>query len=501
MTRTEATRKLIRGMLARSPDGYRDRASRYRHDVAAYCRDVLRREPTPGQVAIWDAVLKPPYRVLVPSANAQGKTFAGACFASWFYDTFDPSTCLITAPTYVQVRDLMFKELRTLRPPHGFLPRDTRLESSWNHFVHGFTAATADGFQGRHADAMSLIFDEATGVHRDFADRGKTMWKAHDGHYWLCFYNPNDPSTWVYEAEESGQWATVRLSALDHPNVIAQLRGEPPPVSGACVLEQVVARLLSECETVADGDADSATDFIFPATSSPLCAFSELRSPRWWRPATQAFEAQVLGRWPLLPAGSLFTPAMVARCSALGLLILPEWEVVIGCDVARFGDDRTAFAVRKGPVLLHAETASKRDTSWIADRLVRMAHEWTPSVEAAREVRVVIDATGGYGGGVADQLADRLPVIELAMSAKSPDPAIFLMRSYLWFRLAQLAAAGLLDLSRLPPGPLQELRGDLIAPKYRHGDGPKRVEPKDQIKARLKRSPDLGDAVALCYYG
>jgi hypothetical protein len=87
------------------------------------------------------------------------------------------------------------------------------------------------------------------------------------------------------------------------------------------------------------------------------------------------------------------------------------------------------------------------------------------------------------------------------MSARSPDPAIFLMRSYLWFRLASLATAGVLDLSRLPAGVLGELRADLIAPRYRHGDGPKRVEPKDQVKARLRRSPDLGDAVGLCYYG
>ena len=66
--------------------------------------------------------------MLVRSANNQGKTFAAACLASWFFDSFAPSVTLATAPSMAQVRDLLFKELRTVRPlPYGFLPKDTRL--------------------------------------------------------------------------------------------------------------------------------------------------------------------------------------------------------------------------------------------------------------------------------------------------------------------------------------------------------------------------------------
>ena len=85
--------------------------------------------------------------------------------ASWFFDNFAPSVTLATAPTAAQVKDLFFKELRAVRPhPYGFLPKNTRLEAASNHFVVGLTAATADGFQGSHAEHLGIIFDEASGI-------------------------------------------------------------------------------------------------------------------------------------------------------------------------------------------------------------------------------------------------------------------------------------------------------------------------------------------------
>ena len=51
----------------------------------------------------------------------------------------------------------------------------------------------------------------------------------------------------------------------------------------------------------------------------------------------------------------------------------------------------------------------------------------------------------------------------------------------------------------LPPDP--ELMADLVAPKWQPTAGGVLIESKDDIKERLGRSPDCGDAVALAYYG
>jgi hypothetical protein len=487
--------RLAARVLARSSDtvrAYRDRARRYRNDPARYAREVLGRELTPQQETIFRLSLTPPYRVLVPSANTQGKTFAGACYASWFFDTFDPSITLITATTWPQVRDLMFRELRAVRPSWGFAPKDTRLESSPHHFVHGLTANKPDAFQGRHAENLCVIFDEATGIDRAFWLRAQTMFGGHEGHSWLCFYNPNDPSSYAYEAEESNLWHVVRLNALEHPNIAAELSGRPPPIPSAVRLATVRARIAAECTEVSESDFDAVTDFTFDGVR--------------YRPKTPEFEAQVLGRWPLSASASLFSPALVAQCLSRPLDLDPVWPVALGCDVSRFGDDRTAIVGRKGPCAVHAETHSRRDSTGIADRLIELTFRiaGTMDTRTAQQVPIWIDGTGGYGGGVVDRLRDRgwFGANEILMSQESPDPRILRMRSYLWFRLAELAQAGLLDLSRLNGSAANDLRADLTAPRYRVDEmGRKVLEPKHQIKSRLGRSPDVADALGLAYYG
>ena len=51
----------------------------------------------------------------------------------------------------------------------------------------------------------------------------------------------------------------------------------------------------------------------------------------------------------------------------------------------------------------------------------------------------------------------------------------------------------------LPPDP--ELVADLCAAKWQPTAGGILIESKEDIKERLHRSPDSGDAVVLCYYG
>ncbi len=207
----------------------------------------------------------------------------------------------------------------------------------------------------------------------------------------------------------------------------------------------------------------------------------------------------MLGRWPLLASESLFTPAMLDRAIRNRLDIAPNLAPVIGCDVARFGVDLTAIAVRLGQSLVHLETHARRDSTWIAVRLKELAHEYGGAF--AHRVPLFIDGTGGYGAGVVDQLTG-YDARDICFAASSPDPRFLRLRSYIWFRLSELALAGLLDLSRLPTDITATVRRDLISPRYFIDDtGRKVLEGKRQIKARTGYSPDVGDALALCYLG
>lgn len=487
-------RRLAR--LARNP---REEAvarvfSRFRGDPVAYATDHLGRVLTPKQVEILTKLEQPPYRVLARSANTQGKTFTAALKCSQFYDCYDPSITLATAPTYDQVRDLLFRELRTIRPDAaGFAPKDTRLQSSPNHFVHGLATNHPDRFQGRHIEHLGILFDEATGLDGWIWGRGETMFESTGGHWWLATYNPNDSASPVYAQEESGAWSLVVLSALEHPNVLAELQGLPPPIPGAIRLDTILRRMAAECEQVS-GTPDPAEHFEFPADSGA-----------WWRPLTPDFEAQVLGRWPVSPTAALFSPLMAEQCfTTFARAYSNHWQIAVGCDVARFGDDKTAIAVRVGPCLQRLETHTKVDTSWIAQRLRQVVNETLDGMSLDRSlsttIPVFIDDTGGYGAGVIDQ-ADGYCFRGVNASAESPDPRFPNTRSYLWCNLAALASAGVLDLSRVAGGERLALRQELTTARYSiDTKGRRVVEPKAHIKERLRRSPDRTDAIGLAYY-
>ena len=63
----------------------------------------------------------------------------------------------------------------------------------------------------------------------------------------------------------------------------------------------------------------------------------------------------------------------------------------------------------------------------------------------------------------------------------------------MWIAMAEWVKKG----AALPPNP--ELVGELVTPTYTFLNGKFLLEPKDQVKVRLGRSPDLADALALTF--
>src|SRR5262249_39826041 len=118
----------------------------YQSDPVGYCRDVLRVQLTPEQGAILRALRAPPYRVLVKSAHSVGKTFLAAAAVNWWFDCFDPSAAITTAPTERDVVDLLWTEIRLQRGRAGLLgpmrPKAPLMETGPDHYAKGYTART-----------------------------------------------------------------------------------------------------------------------------------------------------------------------------------------------------------------------------------------------------------------------------------------------------------------------------------------------------------------------
>src|SRR5579862_2260704 len=109
----------------------RDQLERYLRDPVAFCREVLGFEPWSKQREILESV-RDHTRTAVRSCHGPGKTAVAARCALWFLSVFEHSKVITTAPTFHQVRELLWAEIHVAyRDAGGFIAgqlSDTRLE-------------------------------------------------------------------------------------------------------------------------------------------------------------------------------------------------------------------------------------------------------------------------------------------------------------------------------------------------------------------------------------
>ena len=160
--------------------------------------------------------------------------------------------------------------------------------------------------------------------------------------------------------------------------------------------------------------------------------------------------------------------------------------IVVGADIARFGDDRTVFIKRQGLQVVGVKVLEKKDTQESASVLF----------DFAQGGKIIIDDTG-VGGGVTDRLkklgANVIPINfggKAQNKNKYPD-----IISEMWFCLAdQIKNIGI-------PRDL-ELMAELAGRYYKYtNDERRKVESKEEYKKRTgRRSPDKADALILAFY-
>jgi len=169
--------------------------------------------------------------------------------------------------------------------------------------------------------------------------------------------------------------------------------------------------------------------------------------------------------------------------------------IVIGCDIARFGTDKSAVAIRDGNTIVHLEKWGKQDTMTTAGRIMILAKKWKAN-------RIHVDVIG-IGAGVVDRLREQgFDAVGVNFGAgtdrtdKSGEVEMLNVRAAAWWGMRERLME---DKIALPID--DELTGDLVAPRYGYtSSGKLKVESKDDIRKRLGRSPDAGDAVVLAYY-
>jgi hypothetical protein len=160
--------------------------------------------------------------------------------------------------------------------------------------------------------------------------------------------------------------------------------------------------------------------------------------------------------------------------------------VILGVDVARFGDDSSVIFRRQGLASFTPKAWHGIDNMALAGHVAAQIHEHKPDA-------VFIDA--GHGQGVIDRLRQmQYNVIEVHFGGSPNNPKYKNKRAEMWYETADWIRAG----GAIPN--IMRLKQDLATPTYSY-DASNRIqlESKDAIKARGMPSPDYADALALTF--
>jgi phage terminase large subunit len=160
---------------------------------------------------------------------------------------------------------------------------------------------------------------------------------------------------------------------------------------------------------------------------------------------------------------------------------------VLGVDAARFGDDPWIIFPRQGRCAFPPVEMRGPRRQEAAGRIASAWDRWDADA-------CFVDDTGGFGGGAIDMLLDTGYAPQgINFSSKATNPRYYNKRSEMHFERAQWVKAG----GALPHVP--ELVAELTTPTSWIDGGRLRLEEKAQIKARLGRSPNYADALALTF--
>lgn len=161
-------------------------------------------------------------------------------------------------------------------------------------------------------------------------------------------------------------------------------------------------------------------------------------------------------------------------------------------DVARYGNDKSVLSKRKGFRIYFMEQYSKYSTMELANAISNEIHK-----EPTKPNAIFID-TIGVGAGVMDRVKELgHKAIDANVSMKADDIDVYYnKRAEMYFLLKDFIIKG----GKIPKD--DDLKEELLAIRYfyNNSNGKIQIQPKDQIKESIGRSPDKSDSIGMHFF-
>ena len=440
----------------------------------------------------------------VASGTARGKDFIAACAAMCFmYLTprFDREGNLskntkiaMTAPTGRQVTDIMIPEVSRLYRKAGFLPGRllaNGIRTNYEEwYLTGFksSADNTEAWSGFHAVNTMFIVTEASGI-------PDVTFNAIEGNLQgnsrlLIVFNPNITTGYAAKAMKSKRFKKFRLNSLNAENVVRKKNVIPGQVDYDWVKDKVE----TWCSLIRKEDFDEGRgDFVFEGN--------------YYTP-NDLFRVKVLGMFPKVAEDVLIPYEWVEIANNRWRELQEQGfkskkHIRLGVDVAGMGRDRSCFIPRQGS---YVPEIIARNSGGAADHMA-VAGETRQYILEDSKAKAFID-TIGEGAGVYSRLLElgckNVYSCKFSHGVKGLHDITGCynfanMRAYLFWCVRDWLNPKNCFNPALPPD--DELMEELTEPHWQFmSDGRIIIEKKDEIKKRLKRSPDKMDALANTFY-
>ena len=428
-------------------------------------------------------------RVAVKSGNGLGKDFTAAVAVLWFLHTRRPAIVISTAPTFRQVRNILWRQIHALHRRAadvlGGELLDTRWELGEDRYALGLSAVGADQFQGFHCENILVVVDEAEGVSDAIYEGIESVMTTGNARL-LLIGNPTTTSGGFHRAfhREAGIYETITISALESPNVAAGRVVIPGLTTAAWVEER---------RRVWGADSDLFRARILGCF--PERGLNNLLAPADIDAAIYDADELLPGGFPYGEPGAAFDDGDDADGDddIIAQLIPYSYRaggpLVLGVDVAYYGPDRSVVAARRGDIVEKIRAFPRQDTMAFSGDLMKTIRQLRPE-------RVYVDSVG-IGVGVYDRLREQGVRVLPFHGAGAPlgEAACANRRAEGYWALAQRFRTRRIRIPRDT-----ELLAELSELRYRYNSqGRLLLESKEDMRARGQASPDRADALMMAF--
>ena len=427
----------------------------YKKNPLAFPRDVLGVSLSEQQEDLFLKMIDYEARVACKSATGTGKTFVLAVVILHQLFTEVEVNILATSPSAGQLNRGLRSELgklhrmikdKTLRDS-VILQRDTIFLDGLKdtHFCSLVTgsAENEESLAGFHAKKVLILVDEASGIDKAVMGILKGNLTT-PGSSMIQITNPQRPSGAFYDLMMN------------------------PPARYNCIT--------------------------LTAFGSPFIAESWIKEvEEEYGKDSDFYKVRVLGEFPS-SSDAIFIPRDYIDGASKRYLEFKDYHqypVVLGVDVARFGDDKSIFVLRQGPKVLDIRKFQGLDTMEVTGEILNYYNQNTT-------ISTIFIDEVGLGAGSYDRAKQLgLPVVGINVGMKSTNSKVYYnLRAELFSELKEWLRVG----GDIPKD--LELIDQLSSLQYGFNQRTQlQLMTKSDMKKKLKvASPDIADALAFTFY-